>query len=70
MCDSTVEMWMSPADRRAPFGTCGQSLDNALEARCPPPAHTRAPLAHKATAPATSFYILRKRRKWEFLEPH
>ena len=25
-----VDLWTSPADRRAPFGACGQPVDNAL----------------------------------------
>ena len=25
-----MDLWTSPADRRAPFGACGQPVDNAL----------------------------------------
>ena len=27
---AAVELWTSPADRRAPFGACGQPVDNVL----------------------------------------
>ena len=27
---AAVNLWTSPADRRAPFGACGQPVDNAL----------------------------------------
>ena len=54
--ERAVDLWTSPADRRAPFGACGQPVDNALGRvaidRAFPPrvAHRlptrRAPLAH------------------------
>lgn len=25
-----VDMWTSPSDQSAPFGTCGQTMDNAV----------------------------------------
>ena len=43
-----VELWTSPADRREPYGPCGQPLDNAdaLPTACP---HSRAsrPQSHR-----------------------
>ena len=43
---SALDLWTSPSDRREPCGPCGQPLDNA-RARCPPPDHTFASLAHE-----------------------
>jgi len=48
-----VDLWTSPSERRASCGTHGQPVDNA-RTRCPPPAHTRAPLAHNPTASTTT----------------
>ena len=45
---AAVDLWTSPADRRAPFGACGQPVD------------TRAPLAHNPTASATRFFFSKK----------
>ena len=43
---SAMNLWTSPSDRREPCGPCGQPPDNA-KARCPPPDHTFASLAHQ-----------------------
>ena len=51
-----VDLWTSPSDRPTPCGPCGQPVDNAPGARCPPPAHTRGPLAHNSTGPTTKFF--------------
>ena len=51
-----MDLWTSPSDRPTPCGPCGQPVDNAPGARCPPPAHTRGPLAHNPTGPTTNFF--------------
>ena len=51
-----MDLWTSPSDRPAPCGPCGQPVGNAPGARCPPPAHTRGPLAHNSTGPTTNFF--------------
>ncbi len=47
-----VDMWTSPSDQPAPFGTCGQAMDNA-STRYLQLDHTRWLLAHISTGSTT-----------------
>ena len=55
-----MDLWTSPSDRREPCGPCGQPVGNA-KARCPPPDHTFAPLAHEIHRTDNRIFMKKKK---------